>query len=58
MLDVVTICFIDKMNKNLKQPITKMELKESIEEIAIGKALGPNGNVALEFFIKFWPIIG
>jgi hypothetical protein len=35
-----------------------MEFKESIEEIIARKAPRPNGNVALEFFTKFWPIIG
>jgi hypothetical protein len=35
-----------------------MEFKESIEEIIARKVLRPNGNVALECFTKFWPIIG
>jgi len=35
-----------------------MEFKEFIEEIITRKAPRPNGNVALECFTKFWPIIG
>jgi hypothetical protein len=35
-----------------------MEFKESTEYITTRKVFRPNGNVALEFFTKFWPIIG
>ncbi len=56
MLDVITIRFTNKMNKELEQPIIEKELKEAIEEMATRKAPGLDG-IALEFFMKIWLII-
>ncbi len=56
MLDVITIRFTNKMNKELEQPIIEKELKEAIEEMATRKVPRLNG-IALEFFMKFWLII-
>jgi hypothetical protein len=57
MLDVIIIHFIDKMNNKLEQPNTKKEFKEVVEEMATWKAPRLDG-IALEFFMKNWPIIG
>jgi hypothetical protein len=38
MLDVMTIRFTNKMNKELEQPIIEKELKEVIEEMTTRKA--------------------
>ncbi len=57
MLDVVIIHFINEMNNKLEQPNTKKEFKEVVEEMATWKAPILDG-IALEFFMKIWPIIG
>jgi hypothetical protein len=48
---------LERMKRNLFEPMTKGELHEALKAMAKEKAPRPNG-VTVEFFLNMWNVIG
>ena len=49
--------FTMEAEEQLSRPLDNQELWAATEALIVGKSLGPNG-VAIQFFTKFWDLIG